>query len=189
MDGWTDFQPSNHGKLSMSATTARPPPGSSAQHDRLTVTIYDHLRRAGVLDYTEGFYQDDPRFSYDHPQNQIVICWIKSVPAWLAGLEIGCGNARCWRRWRPAGRCGAGGDDFAAAFQYCRERRADRHLLTIGTSFGLAGRFDAVGRERFVEQFRPTGVMHGRPCGCDPTAVLRDRSPLSRSAFPRLRTD
>ena len=142
----------------MSATDNSP--ASTVAVSNTTVNCYDFwdrvFRRAGVLDYTEGFYQGDATLSYEQAQQNQIRYLLDQVGCQRGSrvLEIGCGNGTLLEEVRRRGAAGVGVTISPQQFQYCRERGLDVHLLdyrAIGADW--QGRFDAVVANGSVEHF------------------------------------
>jgi cyclopropane fatty-acyl-phospholipid synthase-like methyltransferase len=135
-----------------------------------TVNCYDFwdrvFRRAGVLDYTEGFYQGDAGLSYEQAQQNQIRYLLDQVGCQRGSrvLEIGCGNGTLLEEVRRRGAAGVGVTISPQQFQFCRERGLDVHLLDyrdIGADW--QGRFDAVVANGSVEHFvQPADALEGR---------------------------
>ncbi len=137
---------------------------------KTTIDCYDFwdrvFRRAGVLDYTEGYYRGDPTVPYEEAQHAQV-CYLLDQVGCRAGsrvLDVGCGNGRLLGEVRRRGGHGVGVTISPEQVDFCRSRGLDVHLLNyrdIGEEW--AGRFDAVVANGPVEHFVQAGdALAGR---------------------------
>ncbi len=137
---------------------------------KTTVHCYDFwdrvFRRAGVLDYTEGFYQGDATLSYEQAQQNQIRHLLDQVGCRRGSriLEIGCGNGTLLEEVRRRNAAGVGVTISPQQVQYCRDRGLDVHLLDyrdIGQDW--QGRFDAVVANGSIEHFvQPVDAVEGR---------------------------
>src|SRR5581483_3384368 len=79
-----------------------------------TVDCYDFwdrvFRRAGLFDYTEGYYHGDPSVAYEEAQHN-QICYLLDQLGCTEGfrlLDIGCGNGALLEEARRRGALGTG---------------------------------------------------------------------------------
>jgi len=145
-----------------------------------TVDCYDFwdrvFRRAGVLDYTEGFYDGDPTVPYLEAQRRQLDYLLDAVDC-RAGtrlLDIGCGNGSLLDVARERGARGVGVTISPQQVEFCRQRGLDVRLLNyrdiprewtaqfdaviangpiehfVQASDAAAGRADAIYREFFA---------------------------------------
>lgn len=137
---------------------------------KTTVSCYDFwdrvFRRAGILDYTEGFYEGDPTLTYEQAQQNQIRYLLDQVGCRSGSriLEIGCGNGTLLDEVRRRGATGVGVTISPQQVQYCRERGHEVHLLNyrdIGADW--QGRFDAVVANGSMEHFvQPVDALEGR---------------------------
>jgi cyclopropane-fatty-acyl-phospholipid synthase len=135
-----------------------------------TVDCYEFwdrvFRRAGVLDYTEGYYYGDPSIPYEQAQHNQISFLLDEVGCHEGSriLDIGCGNGTLLDEVRRRGATGTGVTISPHQVQFCRERGLDVRLLNyrdIGQD--LNGRFDAVLANGPVEHFvQPCDAAEGR---------------------------
>ena len=135
-----------------------------------TVVCYEFweyvFRRAGILDYTEGFYNGDPSLPYEHAQHN-QICYLLDEIDCREGshiLDIGCGNGTLLDEVRRRGATGIGVTISPQQQRCCRQRGLDVHLLNyrnLGKDWN--GRFDAVVANGSIEHFvQPVDAVKGR---------------------------
>lgn len=135
-----------------------------------TVDCYDFwdriFRRAGVLDYTEGFYDGNPTLSYEQAQHNQITYLLDAVDCRPGAriLDIGCGNGALLDEVRRRGATGTGVTISPDQVRFCIERGLDVHLLdyrAIPESWN--GRFDAVVANGPIEHFvQPGDALAGR---------------------------
>jgi cyclopropane fatty-acyl-phospholipid synthase-like methyltransferase len=137
---------------------------------KTTVDCYDFwdrvFRRAGMLDYTEGYYDGDPTLSYQQAQHN-QICYLLDAVGCQQGtriLDVGCGNGTLLDEVGRRGAVGAGITISPHQVQFCRQRGLDVHLLNyrhLGEDWN--GRFDAVIANGPIEHFvQPSDALEGR---------------------------
>jgi cyclopropane fatty-acyl-phospholipid synthase-like methyltransferase len=142
----------------------------TAQVSRTTVDCYEFwdrvFRRAGVLDYTEGFYNGDAALPYAQAQHH-QICHLLDQAQCGRGsrlLDIGCGNGTLLEEVRRRGASGVGVTIAPSQVRHCQSRGLDVHLLNyreIGDDW--RGRFDAVIANGPMEHFvQPRDAVAGR---------------------------
>jgi cyclopropane-fatty-acyl-phospholipid synthase len=127
---------------------------------KTAVDCYDFwdrvFRRAGVLDYTEGYYRGDPTVPYEQAQHDQV-CYLLDEAGCREGsriLDVGCGNGRLLEEVRRRGGDGVGVTISPEQVAHCRGRGLDVRLLNyrdLGEEW--TGRFDAVVANGPVEHF------------------------------------
>lgn len=152
----------------------RPPtlPGESRSGSGRATTVHCYefwdrvFRRAGVLDYTEGFYNGDPTVPYEEAQHN-QICYLLDEAKCRAGsrvLDIGCGNGRLLDVARQRGADSVGITISPHQAEFCRQRGLDVRLLDyrdIGDEWN--GCFDAVIANGSIEHFvQPADAVAGR---------------------------
>lgn len=135
-----------------------------------TVACYDFwdrvFRRAGLLDYTEGLYDEDPAQSYEQAQRKQIAYLLDQVGCAQGTriLDIGCGNGTLLDEVRARGAHGVGVTISPPQVACCRGRGLDVHLLSydrIDESWNQ--RFDAVIANGSIEHFvQPPDVVAGR---------------------------
>ena len=135
-----------------------------------TVDCYDFwdrvFRQAGVLDYTEGYYQGDPTLPYEVAQHNQIAFLLDAVECRPGSriLDIGCGNGSLLDEVRARGAAGTGVTISPHQVKFCTDRGLDVHLLDyrdIPESWN--GRFDAVVANGPVEHFvQPDDAAAGR---------------------------
>ncbi len=142
-----------------------------------TVDCYEFLdrvcRQAGVLDYTEGFYNGDRTLSYEQAQHN-QICYLLDEIECRKGsriLDVGCGNGTLLDEVRRREAHGAGVTISPPQTRFCKQRGLDVHRLDyrdIGEDWN--GRFDAVAANGSIEHFvQPADALQGRA-----DAIYRD---------------
>jgi cyclopropane fatty-acyl-phospholipid synthase-like methyltransferase len=145
-------------------------PTVSSCAPQTTVDCYDFwdrvFQQAGVLDYTEGLYQDDTSLSYEQAQHN-QICFLLDQVACGRGsriLDIGCGNGSLLDEARRRGASGVGVTISPQQVQCCKERGLDVHLLNYrNMGEDWQDRFDAVVANGSIEHFvQPTDASEGR---------------------------
>jgi len=161
----------------LEAPVAAPPtcdphaaPVRSSPAPRTTVACYDFwdrvFRRAGVLDYTEGFYDGDPTVPYQQAQRAQLDYLLDAVDCHAGSrvLDIGCGNGELLARARSRGALGTGVTISPEQVQHCVGQGLDVYLLNyrdIPDSWN--GRFDAVVLNGPIEHFvQATDALSGR---------------------------
>jgi cyclopropane fatty-acyl-phospholipid synthase-like methyltransferase len=150
------------------ASLANEPSGSGVA--KTTVDCYDFwdrvFCRAGVLDYTEGYYHGDPTVPYEQAQHD-QICFLLDKVGCVAGsriLDVGCGNGRLLDVVRQRGAAGVGVTISPQQVQCCTDRGLDVHLLNYrDISADWNGRFDAVIANGPIEHFvQPVDALTDR---------------------------
>jgi cyclopropane fatty-acyl-phospholipid synthase-like methyltransferase len=135
-----------------------------------TVDCYDFLdrvfRQAGVLDYTEGFYNGNRTLSYEQAQHN-QICYLLDEIDCRKGsriLDVGCGNGTLLDEVRRREAHGTGVTISLPQTQFCKQRGLDVHRLdyrNIGDDWN--GRFDAIVANGSIEHFvQPADALDGR---------------------------
>jgi cyclopropane fatty-acyl-phospholipid synthase-like methyltransferase len=157
-----------------STVSLRPPqsPGEFNVRPPAATTVHCYefwdrvFRRAGVRDYTEGYYQGDATLPYEEAQHN-QICYLLDAAECRAGsriLDIGCGNGRLLEEVRQRGAAGVGVTISPHQVEFCRQRGLDVRLLNyrdIGEEWN--GRFDAVVANGSIEHFvQPADAAAGR---------------------------
>jgi cyclopropane-fatty-acyl-phospholipid synthase len=124
------------------------------------------FRRAGIPDYTEGFYDGDATVPYEEAQHRQIAYLLDEVGCREGSrvLDIGCGNGRLLDEVRQRGAMGVGVTISPEQVGFCRQRGLDVHLLNyrdIGHDWD--GRFDAVVANGPIEHFvQPPDAVAGR---------------------------
>jgi len=124
------------------------------------------FRRAGVLDYTEGFYDGDAALPYEQAQHRQLGYLLDAIGCRPGSriLDVGCGNGSLLDEVRRRGAAGTGVTIAPPQVQCCRARCLDVHLLNyrdIGEAWN--GRFDAVVANGPLEHFvQPRDAAEGR---------------------------
>ncbi len=110
----------------------------------------------GMLDYTEGMYNDDPTVPYEvAQQNQIqyVLDEVECGPG-MRVIDVGCGNGELLEAARRRGADAVGITISSEQVKLCTDRGLDVRLLNyrdLGNAW--CGRFDAVIANGPVEHF------------------------------------
>jgi cyclopropane fatty-acyl-phospholipid synthase-like methyltransferase len=110
----------------------------------------------GLIDYTEGIYQGDPRTPYEvAQQNQVdyVLDEVHCGPG-MRLLEIGCGNGRLLESAERRGASAVGITISPEQVSFCRRRYLNAYLLDykdLGSEWNE--RFDAVVANGPIEHF------------------------------------
>jgi len=144
--------------------------GQDAAVTTATVDCYDFwdrvFRRAGVLDYTEGFYEGDSKLCYEQAQHNQIAFLLDAVECNAGSriLDIGCGNGTLLDEVRRRGAAGTGVTISPDQVRFCVDRGLDVHLLDyrdIPESWN--GRFDAVVANGPIEHFvQPEDALAGQ---------------------------
>jgi cyclopropane fatty-acyl-phospholipid synthase-like methyltransferase len=123
------------------------------------------FRRAGIVDYTEGFYNGDPTLSSEQAHHN-QICYLLDEMECRKGsriLDVGCGNGTLLDEVRRRDAVGVGITISPPQVQFCKQRGLDVHLLNyrdIGEDWN--GRFDAVVANGSIEHFvHPVDALEG----------------------------
>ncbi len=135
-----------------------------------TIDCYDFLdrmfRQAGVLDYTEGFYNGDPSLSYEQAQrNQI--CYLLDEIDCRKGsriLDVGCGNGTLLDEARRRQAAATGVTISRPQTRFCKQRGLDvRRLDYRDIPADCNARFDAIVANGSIEHFvLPADARKGR---------------------------
>jgi cyclopropane-fatty-acyl-phospholipid synthase len=143
---------------------------SSSAVSKTTVNCYEFwdriFQRAGVLDYTEGFYNGDSTLAYEDAQQRQIGYLLDQVACREGSrvLDIGCGNGTLLDEVRRRGADGVGVTISPQQVDCCRQRGLDVNLLNyrdIGQDWN--GRFDAVVLNGPIEHFvQPADALAGR---------------------------
>ena len=124
------------------------------------------FRQAGVLDYTEGFYDGDPALGYERAQQRQIRHLLDQVGCRKGSriLDIGCGNGTLLDEVRRRDAAGVGVTISPEQVRFCRGRGLDVHLLNYrNISAAWNGRFDAVVANGSIEHFvQPADALAGR---------------------------
>jgi cyclopropane-fatty-acyl-phospholipid synthase len=142
-----------------------------------TADCYEFLdrmfRQAGVLDYTEGFYNGDRTLSYEQAQHN-QICYLLDEIDCRKGsriLDVGCGNGTLLDEVRRREAHATGVTISLPQTRFCKQKGLDVHRLdyrNIGADWN--GRFDAIAANGSIEHFvQPTDALQGRA-----DAIYRD---------------
>lgn len=134
-----------------------------------TVVCYDFwdrvFRRAGVLDYTEGFYDGDPSVPYAQAQHRQICYLLDAVDCGPGSriLDIGCGNGALLEEVRQRGALGTGVTISPEQVRHCTSHGLDVHLLNYrDIPDAWNGRFDAVVLNGPIEHFvQPSEALAG----------------------------
>jgi cyclopropane-fatty-acyl-phospholipid synthase len=143
--------------------------GSTAV-SKTTVNCYEFwdrvFQRAGVLDYTEGFYDGDPTLAYEVAQQRQISYLLDQVECGAGSriLDVGCGNGSLLDEVRRRGATGVGVTISPQQVDCCRRRGLDVHLVNyrdIGDDWN--GQFDAVVANGPIEHFvQASDALAGR---------------------------
>ncbi|MBX3412645.1 MAG: class I SAM-dependent methyltransferase [Pirellulales bacterium] len=135
-------------------------PVRSSSTPRTTVACYDFwdrvFRCAGVLDYTEGFYDGDPTRPYEQAQLAQLDYLLDAVGCQAGSriLDIGCGNGELVARACARGAFATGVTISPHQVRHCRNRGLDVHLLNYhDLPAAWNGCFDAVVLNGPIEHF------------------------------------
>ena len=135
-----------------------------------TVDCYEFLdrvfRQAGVLDYTEGFYNDDSTLSYEQAQHN-QICYLLDQIECRKGsriLDVGCGNGTLLDEVRRREAHATGVTISLPQTRFCTQRGLDVHRLDYrNIPQDWNGRFDAIAANGSIEHFvQPADALQGR---------------------------
>lgn len=124
------------------------------------------FRRAGVFDYTEGYYNGDPTLDYERAQQAQLDYLLDAVDCQAGSrlLDIGCGNGRLLDSIARRGALGTGITISPEQVACCTQRGLDVRLLDyrdIPASWN--GQFDAVVANGPIEHFvQPEDVAADR---------------------------
>lgn len=135
-----------------------------------TVNCYEFwdrvFQRAGVLDYTEGFYDGDPTVPYEEAQHRQICYLLDAVGCREESriLDIGCGNGTVLDEVRRRGADGVGVTISPEQVRCCTGRGLDVRLLNYrDAGEDLSGQFDAVVANGPIEHFvQPADAGEGR---------------------------
>jgi cyclopropane fatty-acyl-phospholipid synthase-like methyltransferase len=135
-------------------------PSHAAADRRTVVNCYSFFDKVfptcGLLDYTEGIYQGDPKTPYDVAQaNQInyVLDEVECGPGTRI-VEIGCGNGTLLAKARERGAEAVGITIVPDQVAFCQRRGLDARLLNYrNLDEAWFGRFDAVVANGPIEHF------------------------------------
>ena len=161
-----------------------------------TVDCYEFLdrmfRQAGVLDYTEGFYNGDSTLSYEQAQHN-QICYLLDQIECRKGsriLDVGCGNGTLLGRGTAA-RCPCDGHyNFASANSILQRERAGRASARLSKYRRRLERPIRRNRgQRLDRAFRPAYGRLARPGGRDLPGLFRHLSSPDRSAIHEPQTN
>jgi len=127
---------------------------------RRVVTCYSvfdkYFPTTGLLDYTEGIYNDDPSTPYEQAKsNQFdyLLDQIDCGPG-VRVLEVGCGNGSLLEHIRERGATGVGITITPDQVRVCSERGLDVRLMDIfDMDPALHGSFDAIVANGPIEHF------------------------------------
>jgi cyclopropane-fatty-acyl-phospholipid synthase len=129
-------------------------------------SVFDkYFPTTGLLDYTEGIYNDDPATPYEQAKrNQFdyLLDQIQVGPG-VRVLEVGCGNGTLLDRIRERGATGVGITITPDQVRVCRERGHDVRLMDIfDADPALHGQFDAIVANGPIEHFvQPEQAANG----------------------------
>jgi cyclopropane fatty-acyl-phospholipid synthase-like methyltransferase len=136
---------------------------------KTTINCYEFwdrvFQQAGVLNYTEGFYDGDPTLPSEEAQHR-QICYLLDAVGCHNGtriLDVGCGNGAVLDEVRQRGAAGVGITISPAQVQCCTQRGLDVRLLNYrDLGEDLNGRFDAVVANGSIEHFvQPADARKG----------------------------
>jgi len=143
---------------------------SGEQTVQRVVTCYSVFDKffptAGLLDYTEGIYCDDPTTPYDVAKRRQLEYLLDEVQCTRGTriLDLGCGNGTLLEAIRARGGVGVGITITPEQVDLCRERGLDVHLVDfkqLGPEWN--GRFDAIVANGPIEHFvQIDDVLQGR---------------------------
>ncbi|MFH1468857.1 MAG: class I SAM-dependent methyltransferase [Pseudomonadota bacterium] len=129
----------------------------TAQRVVTCYTVFDKFfPTAGLLDYTEGIYNDDPATPYDAAkiaQLDYLLDEVGCGPG-VRVLDLGCGNGTLLDRVKERGGIGVGVTITPAQVQLCRARGLDARLqdfFAMGPEWD--GTFDAIVANGPIEHF------------------------------------
>jgi cyclopropane-fatty-acyl-phospholipid synthase len=133
---------------------------ASPQTVERVVTCYSvfdkYFPTTGLLDYTEGIYNDDPSTPYEQAKlNQFdyLLDQIECGPG-VRVLEVGCGNGTLLDRMRERGAEAMGITITPDQVRVCQERGHDVRLMDIfDMDPALDGQFDAIVANGPIEHF------------------------------------
>src|SRR5687768_10066689 len=114
------------------------------------------FQRAGVLDYTEGYYNGDRALSYENAQHRQISYLLDEIGCQKGSriLDIGCGNGTLLDEVRRRGATGVGVTISPQQVQCCTRRGLDVRLNNYRTlSDDWNARFDAVVANGSIEHF------------------------------------
>jgi cyclopropane fatty-acyl-phospholipid synthase-like methyltransferase len=144
--------------------------GCSASPEKTTANCYEFFdrvfRQAGVLDYTEGFYDGDPTISYHQAQQRQIRHLLDEVKCCKGSriFDVGCGNGTLLDEVARRGGAGVGITISPPQRTFCAQRGLDVRQLdyrNIGARWN--GRFDAVAANGSIEHFvLPADALQGR---------------------------
>ncbi len=120
-------------------------------------SVFDkYFPTTGLLDYTEGIYNDDPATPYEQAKlNQFdyLLDQIECGPG-VRVLEVGCGNGTLLERMRQRGAHGIGITITPDQVMLCREQGYDVRLMDVfDMDPSLDGSFDAIVANGPIEHF------------------------------------
>lgn len=141
----------------------------SVPASQTTVVCYDFwdrvFRRAGVIDYTEGFYEGDPKTPYEVAQRKQIAYLLDAVDCHAGSrvLDIGCGNGALLEEVRRRGATGTGVTISPEQVRHCTSQGFDVHLLNYrDIPDAWNERFDAVVLNGPIEHFvQPAEAVAG----------------------------
>ncbi len=130
-------------------------------------SVFDkYFPTTGLLDYTEGIYNDDPSTSYDQAKRNQFDYLLDQVRCerGVRILEIGCGNGTLMEAVQQRGGQATGITITPDQVQFCRERGLDVHLEDIkDMGHQWDGSFDAIVANGPIEHFvQPEDAVAGR---------------------------
>lgn len=135
-----------------------------------TLNVYEFwdcvFQRAGVLDYTEGYYNGDRTLPYEVAQRRQVNYLLDQIDCCRDSrvLDVGCGNGTLLDEVRRRGGEGVGITISPQQVEFCRRRGLDVHLLDYrDLNDDWSERFDSIVANGSIEHFvQPADAAAGR---------------------------